>query len=99
MKPFSKEQMDALRPYEKHFAEVKSQVLRYPGRTALETMHNALKDATGYNQPLNTTCGQCIFRLVSLVAEHYERSKDAKVVAVSAKKHTTRRKKVTTDAV
>lgn len=62
---FSKEELDELKPFEDYFfTATKAKYCRYPGKSALETIHRIFTSATKSNVRLNTGCGHCIFTLV-----------------------------------
>ena len=62
----TKEQFDALAPYEKHFdSAVNHRWTRFPGGAALDLIHDTLKQVTGLNLPLNKCCSHCILELMT----------------------------------
>ena len=62
----TKEQFDALAPYEKHFdSAVNHRWTRFPGGGALDLIHDTLKQVTGLNLPLNKCCSHCILELMT----------------------------------
>lgn len=77
----TKEQFDALAPYEKHFdSAVNHRWTRFPGGAALDLIHNTLKQVTGLNLPLNKCCSHCILELMTemgkiFLADREERNK------------------------
>ena len=77
----TKEQFDALAPYEKHFdSAVNHRWTRFPGGAALDLIHDALKQVTGLNLPLNKCCSHCILELMTemgkiFLADREERNK------------------------
>ena len=77
----TKEQFDALAPYEKHFdSAVNHRWTRFPGGAALDLIHDTLKQVTGLNLPLNKCCSHCILELMTdmgkiFLADREERNK------------------------
>ena len=77
----TKEQFDALAPYEKHFdSAVNHRWTRFPGGAALDLIHDTLKQVTGLNLPLNKRCSHCILELMTemgkiFLADREERNK------------------------
>ena len=77
----TKEQFDALAPYEKHFdSAVNHMWTRFPGGAALDLIHDTLKQVTGLNLPLNKCCSHCILELMTemgkiFLADREERNK------------------------
>ena len=77
----TKEQFDALAPYEKHFdSAVNHRWTRFPGGAALDLIHDTLKQVTGLNLPLNKCCSNCILELMTemgkiFLADREERNK------------------------
>ena len=77
----TKEQFDALAPYEKHFdSAVNHRWTRFPGGAALDLIHDTLKQVTGLNLPLNKCCSHCILELITemgkiFLADREERNK------------------------
>ena len=77
----TKEQLDALAPYEKHFdSAVNHRWTRFPGGAALDLIHDTLKQVTGLNLPLNKCCSHCILELMTemgkiFLADREERNK------------------------
>lgn len=62
----TKEQFDALAPYEKHFdSAVNHRWTRFPGGAALDLIHDILHQVTGLNLPLNKCCSHCILELMT----------------------------------
>ena len=62
----TKEQFNALAPYEKHFdSAVNHRWTRFPGGAALDLIHDTLKQVTGLNLPLNKCCSHCILELMT----------------------------------
>ena len=78
----SKEQLDALAPYESYMlTAVKSNWSRYPGRDALQEMHRILEEVTGRKRPLNVNCQSCVLNLLRDCGTIYFKAKeDAKPV-------------------
>ena len=73
---FTKEQMDALAPYEKYFiTSVRSKWCSYPGADALRRIHQIYTQATGNRLPLNVTCGRCMSILMRNAGEIYLKDK------------------------
>lgn len=89
---FTKEQMEILSTWEKHFeTAVKADWARNPGQTALETMHNILDTAMNKQTRLNVGCGNCVLRLLKDVGRQYLAQKEevkveVKEVEVEAKR-------------
>ena len=77
----TKEQFDALAPYEKHFdSAVNHRWTRFPGGAALDLIHDILYQVTGLNLPLNKCCSHCILELMTemgkiFLADREERNK------------------------
>ena len=77
----TKEQFDALAPYEKHFdSAVNHRWTRFPGGAALDLIHDILHQVTGFNLPLNKCCSHCILELMTemgkiFLADREERNK------------------------
>ena len=77
----TKEQFDALAPYEKHFdSAVNHRWTRFPGGVALDLIHDILHQVTGLNLPLNKCCSHCILELMMemgkiFLADREERNK------------------------
>ena len=77
----TKEQFDALAPYEKHFdSAVNHRWTRFPGGAALDLIHDTLKQVTALNLPLNKCCSHCILELMTdmgkiFLADREERNK------------------------
>ena len=77
----TKEQFDALAPYEKHFdSAVNHRWIRFPGGAALDLIHDILHQVTGLNLPLNKCCSHCILELMTemgkiFLADREERNK------------------------
>lgn len=62
----TKQQYDALAPYEKHFdSAVNHRWTRFPGGAALDLIHDILLQATGLNLPVNKCCSHCILELMT----------------------------------
>lgn len=61
----TKEQLEALAPYEPYFeTAIRSRWSRYPGTEAMRLIHRIYTDATGAKVRLNTVCGACRLRLL-----------------------------------
>lgn len=68
----TKEQFDALAPYEKHFdSAVNHRWTRFPGSAALDLIHDILHQVTGLNLPLNKCCSHCILELMTEMGKIY----------------------------
>ena len=77
----SKEQLDALAPYESYMmTAVKSNWSRYPGRDALQQMHRILEEVTGRKRPLNVNCQSCVLNLLRDCGTIYFKAKESKPV-------------------
>lgn len=77
----SKEQLDALAPYESFMrTAVKSNWSRYPGRDALQEMHRILEEVTGRTRPLNVNCQSCVLNLLRDCGTIYFKAKESKPV-------------------
>ena len=77
----SKEQLDALAPYESYMmTAVKSNWSRYPGRDALQEMHRILEEVTGKARPLNVNCQSCVLNLLRDCGTIYFKAKESKPV-------------------
>ena len=62
----TKQQYDALAPYEKHFdSAVNHRWTRFPGSAALDMIHDILLQVTGLNLPVNKCCSHCILELMT----------------------------------
>lgn len=62
----TKQQYDALAPYEKHFdSAVNHRWTRLPGGAALDMIHDILLQVTGLNLPVNKCCSHCILELMT----------------------------------
>ena len=62
----TKQQYDALAPYEKHFdSAVNHRWTRFPGGAALDMIHDILLQVTGLNLPANKCCSHCILELMT----------------------------------
>ena len=82
---FNKEEMEILKQYEEYFfTATKAKYCRYPGKSALETIHRIFVSATKSNVRLNTGCGHCIFTLVRDCGVRYFADK-AELEALAAK--------------
>lgn len=80
----SKEQLDALAPYESFMrTAVKSNWSRYPGRDALQEMHRILEEVTGRKRPLNVNCQSCVLNLLRDCGTIYFKAKSAREVGLS----------------
>ena len=80
----SKEQLDALAPYESYMmTAVKSNWSRYPGRDALQEMHRILEEVTGRKRPLNVNCQSCVLNLLRDCGTIYFKAKESKPVELS----------------
>ena len=77
----SKEQLDALAPYESYMrTAVKSNWSRYPGRVALQEMHRIVEEVTGRTRPLNVNCQSCVLNLLRDCGTIYFKAKESKPV-------------------
>lgn len=77
----SKEQLDALAPYESYMlTAVKSNWSRYPGRDALQEMHRILEEVTGRKRPLNVNCQSCVLNLLRDCGTIYFKATESKPV-------------------
>lgn len=73
----TKEQFDALAPYEKHFdSAVNHRWTRFPGGAALDLIHDTLKQVTGLNLPLNKCCSHCILELMTEMGKIFLADRD-----------------------
>ena len=62
----TKQQYDALAPYEKHFdSAVNHRWTRFPGGAPLDMIHDILLQVTGLNLPVNKCCSHCILELMT----------------------------------
>lgn len=62
----TKEQYDALAPYETQFiTATKSQWARHPGRAALDIMCDTLEAVTGHRPRRNHTCNVCVLNIIT----------------------------------
>ena len=61
----TKEQIKILEPFEQHFTTaIRSKYARYPGASAVHTIHQIYSEATNTRVQLNASCSSCIFRLL-----------------------------------
>ena len=75
----TKEQFDALAPYEKHFdSAVNHRWTRFPGGAALDLIHDTLKQVTGLNLPLNKCCSHCILELMTEMGKIFLADREAR---------------------
>lgn len=73
----TKEQFDALAPYEKHFdSAVNHRWTRFPGGAALDLIHDILHQVTGLNLPLNKCCSHCILELMTEMGKIFLADRD-----------------------
>lgn len=62
---YTKEQFDALAPYEEHFGTaVRSRWSRYPGAEGVRLIHRVFTSATGDRRRLNSACSRCVLSLL-----------------------------------
>lgn len=62
---FTEQQFKTLEPFEQHFnTAIKSKYARYPGASAIHTIHQIYSEATNTRIQLNASCSSCIFRLL-----------------------------------
>ena len=87
----TKEQFDALAPYEKHFdSAVNHRWTRFPGGAALDLIHDILRQVTGLNLPLNKCCSHCILELMTEMGRIFLADRDEiKMAAVAVKESLT----------
>lgn len=87
----TKEQFDALAPYEKHFdSAVNHGWTRFPGGAALDLIHDTLHQVTGLNLPLNKCCSHCILELMTEMGKIFLADRDEiKMAAVAVKESLT----------
>ena len=75
----TKEQFDALAPYEKHFdSAVNHRWTRFPGGAVLDLIHDTLKQVTGLNLPLNKCCSHCILELMTEMGKIFLADREVK---------------------
>lgn len=70
----SKEQFDALKPYEENFRTMaNAQWSRHPGRAGIETMVDIRDQVTGRNEKnrFRSSCRDCVMRLIKEVGAIY----------------------------
>ena len=90
---FTKDQMEALAPFEEYFrTAVGANWARNPGRENLSRIHGILKSATGDNRRLDANCQHCIVNLLRDTGKAYfadkaeielKKSEPKKVVCVT----------------
>lgn len=87
----TKEQFDALAPYEKHFdSAVNHRWTRFPGGAALDLIHDILHQVTGLNLPLNKCCSHCILELMTEMGKIFLADRDEiKMAEVAVKESLT----------
>lgn len=87
----TKEQFDALAPYEKHFdSAVNHRWTRFPGGAALDLIHDTLHQVSGLNLPLNKCCSHCILELMTEMGRIFLADRDEiKMAAVAVKESLT----------
>lgn len=87
----TKEQFDALAPYEKHFdSAVNHRWTRFPGGAALDMIHDILHQVTGLNLPLNKCCSHCILELMTEMGKIFLADRDEiKMAEVAVKESLT----------
>ena len=74
---YTKDQMEALSPYEEHFiTAVRARWCRYPGQDALRRIHQIFTSATGDRRRLNSSCGVCILHLMRDAGTAYLKDKE-----------------------
>ena len=83
----TKEQFDALAPYEKHFdSAVNHRWTRFHGGAALDLIHDILHQVTGLNLSLNKCCPYCIMELMTAMGTIFLADRDdMKRIAVAVK--------------
>lgn len=69
------EEIITLAPYEKHLRNALSDFMCNPGRTAIKTMDEIYRRATGYPISTDSTCGRCILATMKRLAVLYFESK------------------------
>lgn len=92
----TQEQIKELEPFEHHFTTaIRSRYARYPGQMALQKIHAIYSSVVPTAPKLNTSCSQCVFRLILDTATIYFADKEEmeKQVVEEPKKKTTRKKK------
>ena len=73
----TKEQFDALAPFEKYFdSAVNHRWTRFPGGAALDMIHDTLHQVTGLDLPLNKCCSHCILELMTEMGKIYLADRD-----------------------
>ena len=81
----TKEQLEALAPYEQHFeTAVRSRWARYPGTDAMRLIHRIYCDVTGAKIRLNTSCGVCRLNLLRGLGKIYFEDKAELEAAAAA---------------
>jgi hypothetical protein len=73
----TKEQIKILEPFEQHFnTAIRSKYARYPGASAVYTIHQIYSEATGTRTPFHASCSNCIFRLLVDCGTLYFKAKE-----------------------
>lgn len=92
----TKEQFEALAPYERHFeSAVNHRWTRFPGGAALDLIHDILRDVTGLNLPLNKCCSHCILELMTEMGKIYLADLEERNMAVKESLNATKKVDVT----
>ena len=88
------EQLKMLEPYESHFrTAIDSRYARYPGASAVHTIHQIYSEATGTRTPLHASCSNCIFRLlVDCGTLYFKDKKELEQIQEEVKPKKTRKK-------
>lgn len=83
---YTAEQLQALAPYEEHFAKaLRSNWCPYPGAEALRTIHRIFTEATGQKIRLNTGCSHCLLRIMKGAGQYYFEDKASLAAAKTAR--------------
>lgn len=78
MRPFTKEELDALSKYEQNFkTAVYQNYARNLTRQAQEEIRKTYEDALGKPYSPNGTCSHCLFNMLKLVGKKYFEDKEA----------------------
>lgn len=78
MRPFTKEELDALSAYEQNFrTAVYQNYARNIGRQAQEEIRKTYEDALGKPYSPNGSCSHCLFNMLKLVGKKYFEDKEA----------------------
>jgi len=69
---YTADEMARLAPYAEHFrTAIAARWSRYPGREALQTIHDIHDAATGVETRLHADCGACVLKLLRAAGALY----------------------------